>query len=75
MTTLFFKVASAFVFVVAFGTCKLIGIPLNIRKFWVLATFQTFQEAMRSILNTISMIIQIKVSLDRIVSFLYLKDL
>ncbi|KAK7305217.1 hypothetical protein VNO77_43118 [Canavalia gladiata] len=71
-----FHNAPAFIAVVTFGTCVLIGIPLESGKILsALATFKILQMPIYSLPDTISMIAQTKVSLDRIVSFLRLDDL
>ncbi|RVX14876.1 ABC transporter C family member 3 [Vitis vinifera] len=76
MTTFFFWVAPTFVSVVTFGTCMLIGIPLESGKILSsLATFRILQQPIYSLPDLISMIAQTKVSLDRITSFLRLVDL
>ncbi|XP_008792064.3 ABC transporter C family member 3-like isoform X3 [Phoenix dactylifera] len=65
-----------FVAVVTFGACMLMGIPLESGKILsALATFRVLQEPIYNLPDTISMIIQTKVSLDRISSFLCLEDL
>ena len=72
---LFFN-APTFVAVVTFGACVLIGIPLESGKILsALATFRILQIPIYSLPDTISMIAQTKVSLDRIVAFLRLDDL
>ncbi|XP_061366697.1 ABC transporter C family member 3-like isoform X2 [Gastrolobium bilobum] len=72
---LFFN-APTFIAVVTFGTCVIIGIPLESGKILsALATFRILQMPIYSLPDTISMIAQTKVSLDRIVSFLRLDDL
>ncbi|QHO18811.1 hypothetical protein HN51_061541 [Arachis hypogaea] len=72
---LFFN-APSFVAVVTFGTCVLMGIPLESGKILsALATFRILQIPIYSLPDTISMIAQTKVSLDRITSFLCLDDL
>lgn len=72
---LFFN-APMFVAVVTFGACVLIGIPLESGKILsALATFRILQIPIHSLPDTISMIAQTKVSLDRIVAFLRLDDL
>ena len=54
----------------------LIGIPLESGKILSsLATFRILQEPIYSLPDTISMIVQTKVSLDRIASFISLDDL
>ncbi|KAF1890351.1 hypothetical protein Lal_00013605 [Lupinus albus] len=76
MTTFVFWGAPTFVSVVTFGTCMLIGIPLESGKILsALATFRILQEPIYNLPDTISMIAQTKVSLDRISSFLRLQDL
>ncbi|KAJ3694201.1 hypothetical protein LUZ60_009681 [Juncus effusus] len=65
-----------FVAVVTFGTCALMGTPLESGKVLsALATFRVLQQPIYNLPDTISMIIQTKVSLDRISSFLCLEDL
>ncbi|KEH33999.1 multidrug resistance protein ABC transporter family protein [Medicago truncatula] len=72
---LFFN-APTFVAVVTFGACVVIGIPLESGKILsALATFKILQTPIYSLPDTISMIAQTKVSLDRIVAFLRLDDL
>ncbi|OIW16080.1 hypothetical protein TanjilG_04615 [Lupinus angustifolius] len=64
-----------FVSAVSFGTCILIGIPLESGKILsALATFRILQDSIYGIPDTISAIAQTKVSLDRISSFLRLQD-
>ncbi|KAF9666755.1 hypothetical protein SADUNF_Sadunf16G0261700 [Salix dunnii] len=68
--------APGLVAVATFGTCMLIGIPLESGKiFSALATFRILQEPIYNLPDTISMIVQTKVSLDRIASFTSLDDL
>ncbi|CAN1290514.1 ABC transporter C family member 3 [Linum perenne] len=68
--------APTFVSVATFGTCMLLGIPLESGKILsALATFRILQEPICNLPDTISMLVQMKVSLDRIVSFLRLDDL
>ncbi|RHN67317.1 putative xenobiotic-transporting ATPase [Medicago truncatula] len=63
--------APAFVSVVTFGSCIVIGVPLESGKILSsLATFQILQEPIYNLPDTISMMSQCKVSLDRIASFL-----
>ncbi|CAJ2639980.1 unnamed protein product [Trifolium pratense] len=72
---LFFN-APTFVAVVTFGACVLLGIPLESGKILAaLATFRILQMPIYSLPDTISMIAQTKVSLDRIAAFLRLDDL
>ncbi|KAK2431897.1 ABC transporter C family member [Trifolium repens] len=76
MTTFVFWGAPTLISVVTFGTCMLIGIPLESGKILsALATFGILQEPIYNLPDTISMIAQTKVSLDRIASFLCLDDL
>ncbi|WOL08995.1 ABC transporter C family member 3-like [Canna indica] len=76
MTTFVFWGAPTFVAVVTFGFCMLMGIPLESGKVLsALATFRVLQEPIYNLPDTISMIIQTKVSLDRISSFLSLEEL
>ncbi|GMN63550.1 hypothetical protein TIFTF001_032620 [Ficus carica] len=76
MTSFVFWGAPTFVSVVTFGTCMLLGIPLDSGKILsALATFRILQEPIYNLPDTISMIAQTKVSLDRISSFLRLDDL
>ncbi|KAI9108146.1 hypothetical protein K1719_021019 [Acacia pycnantha] len=76
MTMFVFWVAPAFVSIVTFGTCMLTGIPLesgNVLS--VLGTFRILQESINSLPESISMIAEIKISRDRIVSFLRIDGL
>ncbi|KAL4579999.1 hypothetical protein LXL04_016171 [Taraxacum kok-saghyz] len=76
MTNFSFWVAPTFVTIATFGTCILAGIQLDSGKvFSALATFKVLQESAYTFPQTVSMIIQTKVSLDRIASFLRLEDL
>ncbi|XP_021736749.1 ABC transporter C family member 3-like [Chenopodium quinoa] len=75
-TVFVFWGAPTFVSVITFGTCMIMGIPLESGKvLTALATFRILQEPIYNLPDTISMIIQTKVSLDRIASFLCLDDL
>jgi ABC-type multidrug transport system fused ATPase/permease subunit len=68
--------APAFVAMVTFGTCMLLGIPLEAGKVLsALATFRQLQDPIHKLPDTISSIIQTKVSLGRICSFLCLEEL
>ncbi|KAK0600082.1 hypothetical protein LWI29_011477 [Acer saccharum] len=68
--------APTFVSVATFGACMLLGIPLESGKILsALATFRILQHPIYNLPDTISMIIQTNVSLDRIASFLRLDDL
>ncbi|EXC22155.1 ABC transporter C family member 3 [Morus notabilis] len=76
MTVFVFWGAPTFVSVVTFGTCMLLGIPLDSGKILsALATFWILQHPICNLPNTIGMAVQTKVSLDRISSFLRLDDL
>ncbi|XP_020591786.1 ABC transporter C family member 3-like [Phalaenopsis equestris] len=76
MTTFVFWGTPSFVAVVTFGACVLMGIPLESGKVLsALATFRVLQEPIYNLPDTISMVVQTKVSLDRITSFLHLEDL
>ncbi|GFP80473.1 ABC transporter c family member 3 [Phtheirospermum japonicum] len=75
-TTFVFWGAPTFVSVVTFVSCMIMGIPLESGKILsALATFRILQEPIYNLPDTISMIVQSKVSLDRIASFLSLDDL
>ncbi|KAK7340587.1 hypothetical protein VNO77_21294 [Canavalia gladiata] len=68
--------APSIIAVITFGACVLIGIPLESGKILsALATFGTLQGPIYGLPDTISIIAQTKVSLDRITSFLCLDDL
>ncbi|RVW50163.1 ABC transporter C family member 3 [Vitis vinifera] len=76
MTTFVFWGAPTFVSVVTFGTCMLLGIPLESGKILSsIATFRILQQPIYHLPDLISAIAQTKVSLDRIASFLCLDDL
>ncbi|KAI3905682.1 hypothetical protein MKW92_028266 [Papaver armeniacum] len=76
MTTFVFCGAPTFVSVVTFGACMVMGIPLESGKILsALATFMILQEPIYILPDTIPMIAQTKVSLERIASFLQLDDL
>ncbi|XP_073303895.1 ABC transporter C family member 3-like [Primulina huaijiensis] len=76
VTTFVFWGAPTFVSVITFGACIVMGIPLESGKILsALATFRILQEPIYNLPDTISMIVQTKVSLDRIASFLSLDDL
>ncbi|XP_022716767.1 ABC transporter C family member 3-like [Durio zibethinus] len=71
-----FSVAPLFVSVTTFGACIFLGVPLESGKILsALATFRILQGSICVLPDTISMIAQTKVSLDRIASFLLLDDL
>ncbi|KAB1199142.1 ABC transporter C family member 3 [Morella rubra] len=62
--------------VATFGACTLMGIPLESGKILsAIATVDILQGAIYNLPDTISMIAQTKVSLDRLASFLCLDDL
>ncbi|XP_043690945.1 ABC transporter C family member 3-like [Telopea speciosissima] len=68
--------APLFVSMITFGFCVLMRIPLESGQILsALATFEILQEPIYNVPGTISMVVQIKVSLDRIASFLSLDDL
>ncbi|KAA8523564.1 hypothetical protein F0562_009987 [Nyssa sinensis] len=76
LTTFVYWVAPTFVSVATFCACFLMGIPLESGKILsALATFRILQEPIYSLPDTISNIVQAKVSIDRIASFLRLDDL
>ncbi|KAK9275695.1 hypothetical protein L1049_022962 [Liquidambar formosana] len=76
VTIFVFWGAPTFVSVVTFGACMIMGIQLDSGKILsALATFKILQQPIYSLPDTISMIVQTKVSLDRIASFLQLDDL
>nr|QEY08335.1 ATP-binding cassette sub-family C member 3a [Crocus sativus] len=76
MITFAFWGAPTFVAVVTFGTSMLMGIPLESGKVLsALATFRVLQDPIYGLPDTISVVVQTKVSLDRIASFLCLDDL
>ncbi|KAJ0044827.1 hypothetical protein Pint_03931 [Pistacia integerrima] len=76
MTSFVFWGAPTSVFVATFGACMLLGIPLESSKILsALATLRILQQPIQNLPDTISTIIQTKVSLDRIASFLSLEDL
>ncbi|KAK1281861.1 ABC transporter C family member 3 [Acorus calamus] len=76
MTTFVLWGSPTFVSVVTFGACMLMGIPLDSGKVLsALATFGVLQEPIYSLPDTIHMVSQTRVSLERISSFLRLEDL
>ncbi|KAL5712874.1 hypothetical protein ACHQM5_014998 [Ranunculus cassubicifolius] len=73
--TFIFFVSPTIVAIVTFGTCVLIGIPLESGKILsAIATFGMLKEAIFDLRYLISRLIKAKVSLDRISSFLRLQD-
>ncbi|XP_076894915.1 ABC transporter C family member 3-like [Bidens hawaiensis] len=76
MTCCAFWVAPTFVAIATFGMCMLAGVPLDSGKVLsAVATFKNLQESVYNLPDTITMIVQAKVSLDRIASFLSLAKL
>lgn len=76
VTTFLFWGAPTFISVVTFGTSMILGIPLESGKILTaLATFRILQVPINNLPDTISNTIQIKVSLDRVASFLSLHEL
>ncbi|KAB2006047.1 hypothetical protein ES319_D11G314000v1 [Gossypium barbadense] len=76
MTAFVFCFAPSFVSAATFGACRFLGVPLESGKILsALATFRILQEPIYNLPDTISMIAQTKVSLDRIAAFLRLDDL
>ncbi|XP_042503356.1 ABC transporter C family member 3-like isoform X1 [Macadamia integrifolia] len=76
MASFVYSSTPLFVSMVTFGFCVLMGIQLDSGKsLTALATFEALQGPIYNLPDTISMVLQIKVSLDRITSFLYLDDL
>ncbi|KAM0906485.1 hypothetical protein ACQ4PT_016738 [Festuca glaucescens] len=75
MITFIFWSAPTFIAMVTFGACILMGIPLESGKVLsALATFRVLQEPIYNLPDRISAMIQAKVSLDRIASFLCLEE-
>jgi len=73
---LVFHNAPTFIAVVTFGTCVLIGIPLESGKVLsALATFRILQIPIYALPDTVSMMAQSRISLERIASFLRLEEL
>ncbi|KAK9057213.1 hypothetical protein SSX86_024580 [Deinandra increscens subsp. villosa] len=71
-----FWVAPSFIAAVTFATCMLLGVPLDSGKILsAIATFKILQQPIYNLPDTISMIAQTKVSLDRITAYLNLNDL
>ncbi|XP_042518589.1 ABC transporter C family member 3-like [Macadamia integrifolia] len=76
LTSFVYLSAPMFVSLITFGFCVLTGIPLDSGKILsALATFDLLQTPIYNVPSTISMVVQTKVSLDRIASFLCLDDL
>ncbi|XP_042487805.1 ABC transporter C family member 3-like [Macadamia integrifolia] len=68
--------APMFVSMVTFGFCILMGIPLESGNILTaLATFEILQWPIYNLPDTVSMVVQTKVSVDRIASYLCLDDL
>ncbi|XP_042505581.1 ABC transporter C family member 3-like [Macadamia integrifolia] len=75
MASFVYSSTPLFVSMATFGSCELMGIQLDAGKILsALATFQMLQGPIYNLPDTISMILQIKVSLDRITTFLCLDD-
>ncbi|XP_076929223.1 ABC transporter C family member 3-like [Bidens hawaiensis] len=71
-----FWVAPSFIAAITFATCMLLRAPLESGKiFSAIATFKILQQPIYNLPDTISMIAQTKVSLDRITSYLNLDEL
>lgn len=69
-------VAPSFIAAVTFATCILLGVPLESGKILsAIATFKILQQPIYNLPDTVSMIAQTKVSLDRITKYLNLSDL
>nr|XP_043618789.1 ABC transporter C family member 3-like isoform X2 [Erigeron canadensis] len=69
-------VAPTFIAAVTFVTCMVLGTPLEPGKLLsAIATFKLLQQPIYNLPDTVSMISQVKVSLDRITSYLNLDDL
>ncbi|XAR56776.1 Xenobiotic-transporting ATPase [Bertholletia excelsa] len=69
-------IAPVFVSMVTFGACLLMGFPLESGKFSsAIATLKLLQTPILSLPDTLSVMALIKVSLDRIASFLCLNEL
>nr|BAF63397.1 multidrug resistance-associated protein [Fagopyrum esculentum] len=76
VTSFVLWVAPTFVSVVSFATCVFMGIPLESGKvISALATFRILSETIYFLPETISLLIQTKVSLDRVATFLRLEDI
>ncbi|GMN63549.1 hypothetical protein TIFTF001_032621 [Ficus carica] len=76
MSSFVFSVSPIFVSAVTFVSCMLLAVPLDAGKILsAIATFRIIQASIYCIPETVSMMVQAKVSLDRIASFLCLDDL
>ncbi|KAK1417854.1 hypothetical protein QVD17_26988 [Tagetes erecta] len=76
ITCFAFWVAPTLVAISTFGTSMLAGIPLDSGKILsAIATFKILQDSVYNLPDTITMIVQTKVSFDRIASFLCLPEL
>ncbi|XP_056686254.1 ABC transporter C family member 3 [Spinacia oleracea] len=72
----FFGVGPTCVALVAFGSCIYMGIPLEMGKILsALATFRVLREPIFLLPDTLSVLIQAKVSLGRIASFLSVDEI
>ncbi|KAL6513255.1 hypothetical protein OROGR_020741 [Orobanche gracilis] len=76
MMTFVYGVAPTFVVLVTFGSCIFLRVSLEAGKIlFAIATFRVLQEPIYCLPDVISSIVQIKVSLRRITSFLSLDEL
>ncbi|XP_043694912.1 ABC transporter C family member 3-like [Telopea speciosissima] len=76
MTGFVYWSAPMFISMVTFGFCVLMGITLESGKILsALATFELLQGPIYNLPDTISMVVQTKVSINRIASFLSLDEL
>ncbi|KAL6544998.1 hypothetical protein OROHE_009905 [Orobanche hederae] len=76
MMTFVYGVAPTFVALVTFGSCIFLRVPLEAGKILsAIATFRVLQEPIYCLPDAISSLVQIKVSLRRITSFLSLDEL
>ncbi|WOL08996.1 ABC transporter C family member 3-like [Canna indica] len=76
ISTFLFWISPTFIAVATFGACMLMGIPLESGKVLsALATIRVLQTTLSSLPDTVTAMIQNKVSLDRIASFLCLEEL
>ncbi|XP_056685318.1 ABC transporter C family member 3 [Spinacia oleracea] len=72
----FFGIGPTLVALVTFGSCIYMGIPLSMGQILsALATFRVLREPIFLLPDTVSLLVQAKVSLGRIASFLSLDEL
>ncbi|KAK1364915.1 ABC-type xenobiotic transporter [Heracleum sosnowskyi] len=72
----FYGIGPTFVALFTFGSCIYMGIPLEMGQILsALATFRILQDAIFLLPDTLSLLVQAKVSLGRIASFLSLDEL